>query len=174
MSLSIGCSRRRLISNGTDQPGGSALVTRWISTSPFQGTPSRCLSESIKRSRWLSTGQTGTQEPHIIHSCVKRLICVATSSETVAWFRSAIWTVDDIGIGQVPIQRSQPIHISISNCSRLSLNVCISVRCPRPATIGGLPVACSEFSPGNALVLTVGSGEGEADTACPPICGSEQ
>src|SRR5579884_846492 len=109
---------------------------RFRSTLPSQGTPSRCLSESMSRSRWLSTGQTGTQEPHITHSSVKRATCGAISSEMVARLRSAILTRAESGTGQARIQRSQPMHISISKRTSSSVSGTRSGRCSMPTTRG--------------------------------------
>src|SRR5258707_1256349 len=132
------CSRSRLVSCPSVHPVGRLSAMRLISTWLSQDTPTRCLSDNIKRSRWLSTGQTGTHEPHIMHSCVKRSTCAVTSSLTVAWLRSAIFTSDDIGTGQASIQRSHPIHITIPNRMRPPVNACTSPRCSIPTTVGGL------------------------------------
>src|SRR5258707_1256351 len=133
------CSRSRLVSCPSVHPVGRLSAMRLISTWLSQDTPTRCLSDNIKRSRWLSTGQTGTHEPHIMHSCVKRATCAVTSSLTVAWLRSAIFTSDDIGTGQASIQRSQPIHISISKRMRSPVNACTSPRCSiSPPTVVGM------------------------------------
>src|ERR1700730_14100189 len=105
-----------------------------MSTLPSQVTPRRCLSESIKRSRWLSTGQTGTQEPQMTHSSVKRATRGVISSEMVARLRSAILTIEDMGTGQARIHRSQPMHISISKRTSSSLNGRRSARCSMPTT----------------------------------------
>src|SRR5205823_14361794 len=89
-SRNSGTSRMRLSNRSRLQPGGRYWSTRLISTVPSHGTPSRCLSESIKRSRWLLTGETGTQEPYITHSVVKRATEGEMVSEMVDRFRSVI------------------------------------------------------------------------------------
>src|SRR2546428_3739302 len=58
------------------------------------------------------------------------------SSEMVARLRSAMLTVDDMGIGQARIQRSQPMHISISKRICSSVRGCKFVRCSMPTTSG--------------------------------------
>src|SRR5579859_5807145 len=130
----MGCSRRRRSRRGTSQPCGKKLSRRFKSTLPSQEMPRRCLSESISRSRWLSTGHTGTQEPHITHSSVKRATRGVTSSEIVARLRSAILTSEDMGTGQARIQRSQPMHISISKRTSSSVNGRRSARCWMPTS----------------------------------------
>src|ERR1700737_2711175 len=109
---------------------------RLMSTVPSQENPRRCLSESMSRSRWLSTGQTGTQEPHITHSSVNCATWGAISSEMVARLRSAMLTREDIGTGQARMQRSQPMHISISKRISSSVNGFRSLRCSIPTTRG--------------------------------------
>src|SRR5579872_5828337 len=52
----------------------------------------------------------------------------------VARLRSAILTVEDMGIGQARIQRSQPMHISISKRTSCSVKGRKSVRCSIPTT----------------------------------------
>src|SRR5260370_14660708 len=130
----MGCPRKRLSNNDEFQPEGRKLSTRLISTVPSQEIPSRCFSESISRSRWLLTGQTGTHEPQMTHSSVKRATCGATTSEMVARLRSAMFTVEDRGTGQARMQRSQPMHISISKRTSSSVNGTISARCWMPTT----------------------------------------
>src|SRR6266702_4800019 len=130
----MGCSRRRLSNNDRSQPGGRKLSTRSMSTVPSHETPRRCLRESMSRSRWLSTGQTGTQEPHMTHSSVKRATCGAISSEIVARLRSAMLTMEDMGTGQARMQRSQPMHMSISKRTSSSLRGRKFVRCSIPTT----------------------------------------
>src|SRR5690242_18689462 len=105
-----------------------------MSTLPSQEMPRRCLSDSISRSRWLSTGQTGTQEPHITHSSVKRATRGVTSSEMVARLRSAMLTSEDMGTGQARIHRSQPMHISISKRTSSSIRGIRSARCWMPTS----------------------------------------
>src|SRR5450759_122222 len=105
-----------------------------MSTLPSQEMPRRCLSESIRRSRWLSTGQTGTHEPHMTHSSVKRATRGVISSEMVARLRSAILTIEDMGTGQARIQRSQPMHMSISKRTSSSASGRRSARCSMPTT----------------------------------------
>src|SRR5713226_7082280 len=130
----MGCSRKRLSNNDEFHPEGRKLSTRLISTVPSQEIPKRCLSDSISRSRWLSTGQTGTHEPHITHSSVKRATCGKMSSEMVARLRSAMLTVADMGTGQARIQRSQPMHMSISKRTSSSLNGRRPARCSMPTS----------------------------------------
>src|SRR5579859_185812 len=134
----MGCSRRRRSRRGTSQPCGKKLSTRFMSTLPSQEMPRRCLSESMSRSRWLSTGQTGTQEPHITHSSVKRATRGVTSSEIVARLRAAMLTSEDMGTGQARIQRSQPMHISISKRTSSSVNGRRSARCWTPTSRASL------------------------------------
>src|SRR5262249_45752521 len=50
----------------------------------------------------------------------------------VARLSSAMGMVLERGTGQARIQRSQPIHISISNCTSPVLNGCTSLRCVIP------------------------------------------
>src|ERR1700680_2195397 len=119
---------------GIVHPAGNALATSFISGGCCQATPRRSFSDSISKSRWLSTGQTGTHDPHIIHSCVKRATSGATSSEIVALFSCAIVTSDDTGTGQASIQRSHPIHISISNLTCSPLILCTVRLCSSPTT----------------------------------------
>src|SRR5579859_4213787 len=147
----MGCSRRRRSRRGTSQPCGKKLSRRFKSTLPSQEMPRRCLSESISRSRWLSTGHTGTQEPHITHSSVKRATRGVTSSEIVARLRSAILTSEDMGTGQARIQRSQPMHISISKRTSSSVNRRRSARCWMPTS--GASFFVDDFCIASSLLI---------------------
>src|SRR5689334_11803130 len=70
------------------------------------------------------------------HSSVKRATWGAISSEMVARLRSAILTREDIGTGQTRMQRSQPMHISISKRISSSVSGFRLVRCSIPTTRG--------------------------------------